>query len=267
MAKKTNAKNPSKGRGGRIALGLLAGLLVLALLQSLPIWLRANPGMETLDVEGLRIRYDAAAADGAQLAAARLPEALAKVRSQLAQEDEPVTLYLYEKQSSLHLRKYGLVTLLLAPEWYVGDNAGDVAMAVSPKSKLPGFTQHELLQVAVHEVVHAYNHRTNSKLSYFLDNGAACYLAEQAPGASLRSDFPDFPFALTQTEDERLFGESGGYGYAYLYVEFLDMIYGWDAVTALLAGADYVDVFGMGEEALYEEWMLYMDLYHPGQGI
>lgn len=263
---KTKGKG-KMGRGAKVLLILLAAVVLLAVLQSIPIWLLRNPGMETLTAPGLVIHYDGEDSAGAELAAERLPDKLAEIREKLGQDDAPVELYLYRKQSSLHLRKYGLVTLLLAPSWYVGDNKGDVALVLSPKSAVEGYSQNDLLRCATHELVHCYNDRSNPALSYFLDNGAACYLAEQVPDPAFRKDVPGFPYALTQSEDERAFGENGGYSYAYWYVEYLETIYGWEAISALLRGESYESVFSMDERAVYDDWMTYMDLYYPTESM
>ncbi|MGL4819869.1 MAG: hypothetical protein ACRC5C_07800, partial [Bacilli bacterium] len=176
---------------------------------------------------------------------------------------QPLNAYMYQKQSSLQIRKYGLVTLLFAPIWYVGDSRFSDVYFIDPASRVNGMSQDEIYKVMKHELVHHFTNEMNPKLPYFLDNGLATYLANQTPNPLFHKHYPVFTYADTHLENELAFGTKGGYAYSYTYIEFLTNVYGWEKLCALIKNQnDYVSIYKKSEKQIYEEWMKYLDAHY-----
>lgn len=175
-------------------------------------------------------------------------------------EPQNIKMYLYDRQSTLQTKKYGLIVLLLNLDWYVGDNRGADILLVSPTD--PGAHSYESIkyETSVHELVHAYNYILNKNMTYWLDNGIAGYLAGQTPYPNFVSWYNSIP-SLTQTRTSNpiTFSSFGGYPFSYTYVEFLDEAYGWDSVLVLAETDSFEKAFGKSENEIYGEWLVFLE--------
>jgi hypothetical protein len=172
---------------------------------------------------------------------------------------DPINVYIYKTQFQLAIREAGLVTVLIAPPWHIGDSHNGNIMMLSPNTPIEAHTHDSILTATLHELVHSITYRINSDLSYFWDNGLATYLSEQVPNPEDydRNKIPSIEDM--HTENGLKFGEMGGYAYSYFYIEYLDNTYGWDKVIAYSNGdEDYKKVFNKSEEEIYGEWVEYL---------
>jgi hypothetical protein len=236
---------------------LLAVLVALVILQSLPVLFLKPFGALAYANDDVLVYYqrgdEAGAKEVFDLVSSHIGEINARLKYQPRQ---PLEIFVYKAQSSLWMRKYGLVTLLIAPTWYVGDNQGAAVKLVSPNTPVRGHTHDSILNAILHEVVHSVNYRKNPRLSYFWNNGLATYLAEQVPPEGSVSYLDAPTLEQTHTSNEIQFGEMGGYFYSYSYIAYLDQAYGWDRVVDFASGGKtYEQVFGTSEQAIYDAWL------------
>jgi len=245
----------------RAAAFVLAALVLLALVNFFPTFSLKTPGMQALSGQYVTVFYEteqSAAEDVFALAEARGGE-LAELLG--LQQTKPVEIFIYDQQSVMQTKKYGLVAPLLHLDWYIGDNVGARVLLTSPANPGPAHTYEDNRTAALHELVHAYNSLLNPKMTYWIDNGLAGYLSGQKPS------YPVATYALLPTlEQTRVagalapvtFANFSGYEYSYTYVEYLDKTYGWDAVKSFARSGDYLSAFGASEEAIYDGWTAFV---------
>jgi hypothetical protein len=240
-------------------LAILAVVILVGILQCTPIWKLKTSDMQVKEGQYVEVYYQAGDEDGAFEVYDLLEASAKEIREKLQYSQQSKTkMYIYKNQTSLHIRKAGFITLIFAPEWYIGDNKKDVALMVSPYAEVSVHDHDSILSAAPHELIHAINYQINPKLSYWLDNGIAGYLSKQTPSPNFMKMNKIPTFKDTKTENEIKFGKIGGYNYSYSYVEYLDKTYGWDKVIRILKGESYKAVFSKSEEDIYNEWVLYL---------
>ncbi|GAB6154169.1 hypothetical protein JCM17380_29190 [Desulfosporosinus burensis] len=86
----------------------------------------------------------------------------------------------------------------------------------------------------------------NPRLSLWLDEGIASYLSNGNPPSNLYNDYySGIPtFKQLQTKSPIKFSDMGGYDFAFAYIEYLDVTYGWTSVLTLLNTSNYERTFG-----------------------
>lgn len=251
-------------RKRRTGLIFMAIVLIVVVLQSLPIFVLKNVGMKKIEGDYIELYYDAVDDHGGRMVFEQLENSVKEISDKLSLRSEKKTeVYVYKKQSSLHVRKYGLATLIIAPDWYIGDNKGPIVLMVSPNADVKGHNTASIISAATHELVHTINYRINPELSYFVDNGVATYLAEQSPHQGFTQDRPIPPLEFFDIKNEIKFGNQGGYQYSYAFIEFLDQEYGWKSVVELIKGnKSYQQIFSKNKQEIYNEWLKYLKTYY-----
>ncbi|MDD4080052.1 MAG: hypothetical protein PHP02_01390 [Eubacteriales bacterium] len=254
------AKKKKGRRGLRALLFALLGLALAVFINFIPTFRLKTPSMRELPGKHAVVHYEReedAARDVFALAEAQGGD----LKEQLGIEgDKAVNIYLYDRQSTLQTKKYGFAAALLGLDWYIGDNVGDNALLVSPGGEYAVHGYEDVRQAALHEMVHAYNYHINPRMPYWIDNGVAGWLSGQTPNMYWER------MRLPSLKDTRVFGllspvrfaRFDGYAFSYMYIKYLADTYGWDAVRTLLHTGDYPAAFGVGEEAIYENWANYM---------
>ncbi len=58
------------------------------------------------------------------------------------------------------------------------------------------------------------------------------------------------------------FSNCGRYTYAHTYIEYIENVYGWNAVLKIRESGDYEEVFGKSKEDIYDEWVEYIREYY-----
>ncbi len=58
------------------------------------------------------------------------------------------------------------------------------------------------------------------------------------------------------------FSNCGGYTYAHTYIEYIENVYGWNAVLKIRESGDYEEVFDKLKEDIYDEWVEYIREYY-----
>lgn len=246
-------------RGKRVVV-VMSVLLLIAILQTLPVFLVKPVGALVLKGENVIVYYQGTDEKGAQKVFNVLENTAEEVRKKLGiAEDKLTEVYVYGRQDSLWIRKFGFITLLFAPEWYIGDNKGEKVLLVSPYAKVKGHDFNSILDAATHELVHTYNYRVNPKLSYWIDNGVATFISRQLPREGLTDEIPVPAFSDLKTENEKKFGNIGGYEYSYTYIEFINSEFGWDKVLELVRGKKtYQQIFEKSEQEIYDQWVKFL---------
>ncbi|MBV1756445.1 MAG: hypothetical protein KMY55_01255 [Dethiosulfatibacter sp.] len=235
---------------------VLAFIVALVIIQTLPIFFLKPMGYETIADENIQMYYSPGEQKGAEEVFELLQLKSDEIKEKMKMEiNEPIQVYIYKTQNQLALREAGFITLTFAPSWHIGDSHNGNIMMVSPYTKVKGHTYESILNATLHELVHAINYQINPKISYFWDNGLATYLANQKPNASDLTSHSIPTFKQMQTNNGLEFGNMGGYAYSYSYIEYLDETYGWDKVLEFASGGkSYEDVFGKSELEVYNDW-------------
>jgi hypothetical protein len=234
-------------------------VLTLLVLQYIPVWNLKNADMQIKPGKYVDVYYQNGDEKGASEVFELLEDTAMQIRQKLQfSNDSKTKMYIYKEQRSLHIRKAGLITLLFAPSWYVGDNKKDVALMVSPYAQVSSHNHDSILSAAPHELIHTINYQINPKLSYWIDNGVAGYLSKQTPSRNFDKNSKIPSFEDTKTENEIKFGNIQGYPYSYLYIEYLDKTYGWDKVVRIVKGETFEEVFSKSEEEVYNDWVKYL---------
>lgn len=237
-------------------------VLILAVLQTLPVFILKPMVAKQIKGKNIVVYYQNGDERGARQVYDNLENSAEEIRKKLKfNSSKPTNIYIYANQKSLWIRKYGFITILGAPNWFVGDNKKDKVIMISPYAKVSGYDNDSILRVATHELVHTINYQINPKLSYWNDNGVATFLAKQSPnkGFTKYNSIPTIDDM--KSENEVYFGNIGGYQYSYTYIEFLNKQYGWDKVLDLITGKEtYNKIFSKSEQEIYKEWIDYVKL-------
>jgi hypothetical protein len=248
-----------KKHKGTIA--VIVFVVVLAVLQSLPIFFVKPLGAKIMSNDFINLYYPASDEKGANEVFNLLVEKAESIYDKMNYErKEPIKVYIYKTQNQLAIREAGLITLTFAPSWHIGDSHYGNVMMVSPNTRVEGHTHDSIMLATLHELVHSINYRINKEISYFWDNGLATYLSGQVPAKSDYSSLPIPSLKDMKTENGLIFSNYGGYAYSYLYIEFLENAYGWDKIVSYASGeGDYRDIFNKSEEEIYDEWCNYLN--------
>ncbi|HKM34076.1 MAG TPA: hypothetical protein VJY54_04965 [Lachnospiraceae bacterium] len=239
---------------------IISIILFLVVVQTLPVFFMKPWGSKTLSNDFIILNYQPGDEKGANEVFELLNEKSESIYKKMNYvSKDPIKVYLYKTQFQLAIREAGLITVVFAPPWYIGDSHNGNIMMLSPNTPAEEHTHDSILTATLHELVHSINYQINSNLSYFWDNGLATYLAEQYP-APEHYDKNKIPsIEDMHTENGLKFGEMGGYAYSYFYIQYLDETYGWDKIVAFTKGdGDYEKVFDKSEEEIYNEWVEYL---------
>lgn len=239
---------------------IISIILLLAVVQTLPVFFMKPWGSETLSNDFIILNYQPGDEKGAKEVFELLKEKSESIYEKMNYvRKDPIKVYLYKTQFQLAIREAGLITIAFAPPWHIGDSHNGNIMMLSPCTQIKAHTHDSILTATLHELVHSIVFRINSDLSYFWDNGLATYLSEQIPNPA-DYDLNKIPtIEDMHTENGLKFGQMGGYAYSYFYIEYLDKTYGWDNVVAYAkSDGDYEKVFHKSEEEIYNEWVQYL---------
>ncbi len=247
---------------------LLVGLLIIVVVQSLPIVILRNFGMKSIEGDYIKVYYDEDDLSGGGEVLKYLERELEGVLKNLEFENKKkIDVYIYKNRSRFYMRKYGLISLIVIKKingyWYKVDNKGVKVLVVSPNSVNPVTKEKssDILEVSMHEVVHSVNYSINNKLSYFLDNGVAQFLAKQSHDLVYTVNNNKIPtFEFTKSENQIKFA-NGGYEYSYLYIKYINNLYNWKSVKKLVEGKSYEEIFNKSEREIYDEWRRYLESY------
>lgn len=246
-----------------LAIGLAAGLLLLGLVNFIPAFYLKTPGMSVLEGKWVNVYYETereAAEDVFQYADAQT-EWIAKKLG--FSEKQNVNIYIYDSQSTMQRKKYGLIGPLLGLDWYIGDNIGTNVILTSPANPGKVHDYDNNKYAVLHEIVHAYISVMNPDIHLWLTEGTALYLSN---GEEFYKDYLNetaIPaYKDTCTRNPIAFSDFGGYLFSGTYIEFIDATYGWDKVLKLIATEDYEECFGKSGEELYGEWVLFIENYY-----
>ncbi len=239
---------------------LFMGMIVL--LNFFPTFRMETNGMRRMEGEHVCVFYetcDEAAKDvfsAAESRAAGIAERLGLA------EGEQINIYIYDKQSTMQTKKYGLIGPLLGLNWYIGDNRGTNVILTSPQNPGAEHTYQTVKDAALHEMVHAFNSILNPQMPLWINEGLALYLSNGDPydpttfGSFYVPTFPDI-----QTRNPIRFNEINGYMLAHTYIEYIESEYGWERVLTLARTGDYEEALARSAEEIYDEWVIFLKNY------
>lgn len=242
---------------------LLIIVIVLVFLNFVPTFNLKISGMNKLTGNEIDLYYqkeEEAALDVLELA----DNEAANLSKQLGlNQKQDVSIYVYDQQTTMQQKKYGLIGPLLGLDWYIGDNKGTNVLLTSPANPGKSHDYDSVKFAVLHELVHAYVSIINPNVSLWLNEGLALYLSNGEPFYKDNLEWMAIPtYSQTRTQNPITFSNSGGYQFAHTYIEYLEINYGWDTVIELLKSGDYQGCFNQSEQEIYDEWVYFLKDYY-----
>ena len=246
----------------KIVLFVILGLITAILITFIPTFNLETRGMNRLKGEYVTVFYEREAA------AARAVFDLAEAESgRIAHSldfssPQHINIFIYDHQRTMQARQYGWLVLLLNVDWFVGHNRGTNVLLTSPANPGSVHDWDSMLQVAIHEIVHAYNYILNNNMPLWINEGIATYLSNQNP-RELGFIIPMEAFyqgAIPTPEDTRTsnrirFSGMAGYQFSFTFIEYLHETFCWDSVLTLARTNSFEEAFGKDENAIFEGWV------------
>lgn len=247
----------------RIVIIVIVCICLLCIINFIPVFSLNTSGMNVLEGKWVNVYYEQekdAAVDVFDHADAET-EAIARKLG--FSEKQDINVYIYDSQSKMQMKKYGIIGSLLRLDWYIGDNIGTDVILASPANPGPMHSYDSVRDAVLHEIVHAYISVLNPDIQLWLTEGTALYLSNGEKFYKEYLDYMPIPgYRDTLTRNPVKFANYGGYTFSQTYVEYIDVTYGWDSVLQLLKTEDYQECFGKSQEEIYEEWAAFIRDYY-----
>lgn len=245
-----------------IGVSVIAIIITLLFVNFLPTFSLETSDMTSMEGEWVNVFYEkekTAAEDVFQYADLETKQIAYKLGFKEKQE---VNVYIYDKQSTMQRKKYGLAASFMGLDWYIGDNRGTNVILTSPANPGKEHSYNDVKEAVLHEIVHAYISVINPDVQLWLTEGVALYLTNGEPLTEEIIDSVTVPtYKETQTSSPITFSKCGGYTYSHTYIEYLEREYGWDKVLELLKGEGFENTIGKSSEELYNDWIDYLNTY------
>jgi hypothetical protein len=232
-----------------------AALLVLAALAAgLYLGLKKNidtAGMQAFETDHFRVWYSALSEGTKGDVGRALEGAYPRISAFFGTEPaEKTTVILYPGVGDFQRAYLGHILSWFYGDWAAGAEFEGMVLAASPENPGGEHTYEDMLQILVHEYVHARIRRINEFPNVWLDEGLAVYLAEQ------ESRLPDAlpAFDDFRKDDMGVFLDNDGYAVGCSYMAYLDETYGGAKILELIRTGDYEAVFGKSAFEVYSEW-------------
>lgn len=253
-----------KNKGHKLKKGLTVSAVIVTLLLTLnfiPTLTRKTGAMQVIEGSNVDVYYESEASAAKDIFEAADARAGALAHLLGANDSKKIKIYIYDRQSTMQQKKYGLIGAALGLDWYIGDNIKSDVILTSPANPGKLHDSEDVKKAALHEIVHAYNFLINKDMTYWVDNGLAGYLSGQKPAYPMCTYSP-IP-TLEETRVNGLFApikfaNYGGYEYSYAYIEYLANTYSWEKVRYFAKSGDYVGEFGLSEGQVYDGFTAYV---------
>ena len=246
----------------RIVLLIIIVILLVVVINFIPTFDLKKTSMSVYSGEWIDVYYEqekAAAEDVFKYADAETEDVALRLGFK---EKQDVRVFIYDTQTSMQQKKYGFIGPMLGLDWYIGDNIGTDVILTSPANPGPVHTYDNNKYAVLHEIVHAYISVMNPEIHLWLTEGCALYLTNGTPFYREYLEFMPIPsFKDTRTRNPIRFADCGGYNFAHIYIEYIDVTYGWDKVLELIKTEDYEKVLGKTQREIYDEWVEYLQNY------
>lgn len=243
-----------------IILGVLA---IIAIVNFMPTLSLETNGMTKLEGQWIDVYYETEA-EAAKDVFEYAERETATIAERLGFLEAPdVNVFIYDSQSTMQTKKYGLIAPFLGLGWYIGDNIGTDVILTSPANPGEVHSYDNIKYAVLHEIVHAYVSVLNEDIDLWLTEGCALYLTNGEPFYKDYIEQLGIPtYKETCSNSPLTFSNCGGYTYAHTYIEYIELKYGWDAVWEILETENYEEVFGKSREDMYDEWIVYLKEYY-----
>lgn len=252
-----------KNKGHKLKKGLTVSAVIVTLLLTLnfiPTLTRKTGAMQVIEGSNVDVYYESEASTAKDIFAAAESRA-GELALLLGADTQKIEIYIYDRQSTMQQKKYGLIGSLLGLDWYIGDNIKSDVILTSPANPGKVHDSEDVKKAALHEIVHAYNYLVNKDMTYWVDNGLAGYLSGQKPSYPMCTYSPIPTFEETRVNGlfaPIKFANYGGYEYSYAYIEYLANTYSWEKVRGFAKSGDYEGEFGISEEQVYDGFASYV---------
>lgn len=175
-----------------------------------------------------------------------------------------IKVYIYPDIKTFHEK----INIRNGPGWLVGIGLYNELHMVSPLNPGSIHSYESLIKVVVHEFTHVATINligNNRSIPKWLYEGIGYYEAEQITD-TLRKKIKDLvlkdeipTFNELETMSYIKFGDTGGYNFSAIIVEFLIENYGLDKVISLIKQPEnYKSIFGLSKEELEKKWIKYV---------
>jgi hypothetical protein len=239
---------------------IIGSIFVVLIINFIPTLSLKTNGMQAFKGEFITVFYEKeeiAARDVFEIAnseSKRIAEALG------FNEPQDIKIYIYDNQRTFQIKKYGLISLLLNLDWYVGDNRKTNVLLTSPANPGKIHDYNNNVVVSIHEMVHAYNFLLNKNMPKWINEGIAGYLAKQNPREwEFKAYFIPTKEQM-RTSNPITFSNMNGYPLSYTYIEYLCEMYGWNSVLTFAKNNNFIEAFGKNEKLIYDGWIEFLEI-------
>ncbi|HCJ07848.1 MAG TPA: hypothetical protein DHV96_05640 [Lachnospiraceae bacterium] len=242
---------------------ILCILVLIVIVNFMPTLSLKTDKMTELEGKWINVYYETEA-EAAKDVYEYAEQETAAIAERLDFSEAPdVNVYIYDHQRTMQTKKYGLIAPLLCLDWYIGDNVGTDVILTSPANPGKVHTYENNKYAVLHEIVHAYASVLNEDVDLWLSEGCALYLTNGEPFYKEYIDQMGIPtYKETCSDNPLIFSNCGGYTYAHIYIEYIEVTYGWNAVLEIIRREDYEDIFAKSKEDIYDEWVEYLKAYY-----
>jgi hypothetical protein len=170
-------------------------------------------------------------------------------------------LYIYKNQKEMQKQKHPILSFLLKPDWYIGDNINQKALIVSPNTSVKGHSYESIIHAIPHEYVHTVVYSMNKKCNLWINEGLALYLANKETISTSQYKIP--PVKIFSSNGSIFFSNNNGYQYADKFIEYINEVYGHDVLIKLIKDNNYTKILGVNVSDLYNDWKQYLIRKYP----
>jgi RNA polymerase sigma-70 factor (ECF subfamily) len=171
-----------------------------------------------------------------------------------------VEVRIYPSLNALHESVLGNAG---APRWLVGIAKAGAIHIVSPLDPGPEHSRENIIQAAVHELVHVLVKNINpAGIPRYLDEGVALYEAGQMDekGRLMIADIVLNGNVPPLDKIESDFVKRGGYCLSYTIAEYIVHRYGYGRLGSLIRDpTGYERIFGVTRQRFEQEWIRFME--------
>lgn len=232
--------------------------VLLVLIQFYPMMNLSQNGMQVYEGAHVTIHYMKEDANIIQEVADYMETEIARINA-FFEIENAAEIYLYPSQEIFHKKKYGtiveLVNIIYPLDWYIGDNLGELVLAVSPQAKLAVHDKKSVYGMLGHEYVHTVIHKLQPEMKLWLDEGLALYLTNGIELSDIEGvKLPTFDDMQTNNPIE--FAETNGYLLAHTYISYLSEVVGeGNFRDTIIKGESFEESFGFSEQDAYRAWI------------
>lgn len=139
----------------RIVIGIAIFLALAVFVNFIPVFSLKTVGMKQFSGSWINVYYETEEAAARDVFEYADGETAAIAEKLGFTEKQDINVCIYDNQSTMQTKKYGLIAPLLGLDWYIGDNIGTNVILTSPANPGKVHDYDNNKYAVLHEIVHA----------------------------------------------------------------------------------------------------------------